>query len=66
MAEAKEPVSLSALEKMSGVEVGILESIIDYLCAQGMARQEKDERYCATRQTHIMVTPVFQDTIIHL
>ena len=60
VAEAKNPLSLSALDKMSGLQVEILESIMDYLCAQGMARQDEDECYGATRQTHIMVTPVFQ------
>lgn len=63
---AKEPVSLAALQDASGLELGVLESNMDYLCAQEMAQEVDSGKYAATKLSHMLMVPLFQDAVIHL
>ena len=62
---AKGPVSFNDLLATTGLAPGVLESVMDYLCSQGMA-DEKDGVYTATKLSHMMMVPLFQDAVTHL
>ncbi|KND90707.1 hypothetical protein TOPH_04625 [Tolypocladium ophioglossoides CBS 100239] len=63
---AEEPVSFAALQEASGLELGVLESIMDYLCAQDMANEIESGKYAATKLSHMLTVPLFQDAVVHL
>ncbi|KAK7408045.1 hypothetical protein QQX98_009818 [Neonectria punicea] len=65
LAAATEPVTLSTLTKESGLERRILESILDYLGTQNMVQETEPGQFTATKLTHLMMVPLFQDAITH-
>ncbi|KAG8159678.1 hypothetical protein KVR01_010315 [Diaporthe batatas] len=55
----------AALVAASGLQPGVLESIMEYACAQGMAAEAPKGRYVATRLTHTLLVPAFVDGATH-
>jgi hypothetical protein len=66
LAAARQPMALPRLSETSGLEAGVLESLMDYLCTQEMAHEDGQGRYSATKLTHRMCLRVFEDTMTHL
>ncbi|GJN82284.1 hypothetical protein PLIIFM63780_005823 [Purpureocillium lilacinum] len=64
-ASGKEPVGLGALQGATGLEIGVLESILDYLGTQDMVREVEVRKYAATKLTNLMLVPLFQDAVTH-
>ncbi|KAK7979921.1 nitrogen metabolite repression-(nmr)-responsible protein [Apiospora arundinis] len=59
------PTDLTTLSCASGLEPRILESIMDYLCTQGMALEEKPHRYLPTPMSRLLLVPLFGDAVTH-
>lgn len=66
LVESKEPVDLATLSAQTGLEVAILESVMDYLCAQDMVLEAQPGRYTATKLSQLLTVPLFQDAVTHL
>lgn len=60
------PVSLSELSKITGVKPLILDPLVDYLCAQHMARQVAPDSFVATKLTHHLNEPLLTSAVTHL
>lgn len=59
-------VSLGALATTSKVDESVVEAILDYVCAQGMAAHAAEQGYyTATKSTHMLLVPVFVDAVTH-
>lgn len=59
-------VSLGALTTTSNLDEGVVEAILDYVCAQGMAAHAaKQGYYTATKSTHMLLVPVFVNAVTH-
>lgn len=54
-----------ALAAVSGLGAGVLEAVLDYVCAQGMATEVTPGRYVATKLTNMLLAPVFVDAVTH-
>ncbi|KAK8005959.1 HET-domain-containing protein [Apiospora marii] len=59
------PTDLATLSCASGLEPRILESIMDYLCTQGMAVETEMQRYLPTQLSHLLRVPIFDDAVTH-
>ncbi|KAK8024959.1 S-adenosyl-L-methionine-dependent methyltransferase [Apiospora arundinis] len=59
------PTDLTTLSCASGLEPRILESIMDYLCTQGMALEEEPHRYLPTPMSRLLLVPLFGDAVTH-
>ncbi|CAN8101585.1 unnamed protein product [Discula destructiva] len=58
-------VTLTALAAASGIETDVLESILDYICARGMAVEVSPGCYAAMKLTGMLLVPVFVDAVTH-
>ncbi|KAF7561618.1 hypothetical protein G7046_g2514 [Stylonectria norvegica] len=65
LAAASEPVELQRLSLVTGLGTRVLETIMDYLCTQNMAQEAEPGRYSATKLTHLLIVPLFQDAVTH-
>ncbi|KAM0542658.1 hypothetical protein ACHAPJ_012690 [Fusarium lateritium] len=65
LAATEESVDLATLVKISGLENRILESILDYLGTQNMVIEAEPGRFSATKLTHLLTVPLFQDAVTH-
>lgn len=50
---------------MSDLDAGVLEAMLDYVCAQGMAAEVTPGHYVATALTNMLLAPVFVDAVTH-
>jgi hypothetical protein len=48
------------------MQSGVLEPIMDYLCSQGMARENEHGTYVPTNLTRLLTMPLFNDAVTHL
>lgn len=64
LAAADKPITLSVLSASTGMEIGVLESVMDYLCSQNMAREVK-KKFVATRLTHVLTNSLNRATFTH-
>lgn len=55
--------NLAELREANGLESGMMESIMDYLCTQNMASEEEPGQYKATELTKLMASPLFKDAV---
>ncbi|KAK7978671.1 hypothetical protein PG988_006161 [Apiospora saccharicola] len=65
LARGQGPTDLTTLSCASGLEPRILESIMDYLCTQGMAVEAETRRYAPTRLSRMLLAPIFNDAVTH-
>ena len=66
LAKSQHGTQLDDLAQVSGLPKGVLESILDYLCTQGMAIESTPGTYKATPLTHMLLVPLFNDAVTHL
>lgn len=66
LSASDEPISLRALSNATGVGPLILDPLVDYLCAQHMARQVAPGSFVATKLTHSLTEPLLMSAITHL
>lgn len=59
-------MQLEDIVKTSGLAKGILESVMDYVCTQGMAIECSPGIYQATPLTNMLLSPLFNDAVTHL
>ncbi|KAK7949410.1 uncharacterized protein PG986_010296 [Apiospora aurea] len=59
------PSDLAELSGASGLEPRILESIMDYLCTQGIVVEAEKQRYMPTKLSHLLLVPLFNDAVTH-
>ncbi|KAK8129181.1 S-adenosyl-L-methionine-dependent methyltransferase [Apiospora kogelbergensis] len=65
LAAGQDSVDLDTISQASGLEPRILESIMDYLCNQGMAVQAESHRYLLTPMSRLLLLPLFGDAVTH-
>ncbi|KAG9189096.1 hypothetical protein G6011_05964 [Alternaria panax] len=65
LAKSQDGVQLNVLAQASGLQKGVLESILDYLCIQGMSVEATPGTYKATPLTHMLLMPLFNDAVTH-
>ncbi|KAL1872959.1 hypothetical protein Daus18300_004099 [Diaporthe australafricana] len=58
-------LSKATLVTASGLQPSVLESIMDYVCVQGMVAEVSRGQYVATRLTRTLLEPVFVDSVTH-
>lgn len=61
-----EGARLEGIAAATGLPKGVLESILDYLCTQGMAIESSPGTFKATPLTHMLLVPLFNDAVTHL
>jgi hypothetical protein len=66
LAKSQDGVQLDVLAETSGLQRGVLEPILDYLCTQGMGVEVTRGTYKATPLTHMLLVPLFNDAVTHL
>lgn len=60
------PTSTALLAERTGVKLGILEPLLEYMSTQGMAEQISPQEYAATKLSHMLLNPLFVDGVTHL
>jgi hypothetical protein len=50
----------------TGVNILVLEIILDYLCAQYMAEEVSPGHFSPTKLTHVLINQLFIDGVTHL
>lgn len=58
-------VSSATLATASGLQPGVLASIMGYACVQGMAAEVSQGQYAATKLTHTLLVPMSVDGVTH-
>ncbi|KAL1987270.1 hypothetical protein VTN96DRAFT_4298 [Rasamsonia emersonii] len=59
------PTSTALLAERTGVKLGILEPLLEYMSTQGMAEQISPQEYAATKLSHMLLNPLFVDGVTH-
>jgi hypothetical protein len=59
-------ISTVDISAETGVNILVLEIILDYLCAQYMAEEVSPGHFRPTKLTHILIDQLFVDGVIHL
>ncbi|PSN65247.1 putative sterigmatocystin 8-O-methyltransferase precursor [Corynespora cassiicola Philippines] len=65
LCESKDAVDLNTISRKSGLQPGVLGSIMDYLCTQGMALEADRGCYTPTPLSHMLLVPLFNDAVTH-
>ncbi|KAK8135203.1 hypothetical protein PG984_007215 [Apiospora sp. TS-2023a] len=65
LARGQGSTDLATLSCASGLEPRILESIMDYLCTQGMVVEAEIRRYAPTPLSRLLLAPIFNDAVTH-
>ncbi|KAF9695382.1 hypothetical protein EKO04_006678 [Ascochyta lentis] len=65
LAKSPEGAALDDVAQASGLPKGVLESVLDYLCTQGMALESQPGIYKPTSLTHMLLVPLFNDAVTH-
>lgn len=66
LADSPAGAQLDGLAAASRLPKGVLESVLDYLCTQGMATESSPGTFEATPLTHRLLAPLFKDAVTHL
>ena len=66
LAKSQDGAQLDVLAQASGLQKGVLESVLDYLCTQGIAVEATPGTYKATPLTHMLFVPLLNDAVSHL
>ena len=66
LARSQDGVQLDVLAQASGLQKGVLEAILDYMCTKGMGVEVAPGTYKATPLTHMLLVPLFKDAVTHL
>ncbi|KAJ4337248.1 hypothetical protein N0V95_008385 [Ascochyta clinopodiicola] len=65
LAKSPEGAALGDVARASGLPESVLESVLDYLCTQSMAREVQPRIYKASPLTHMLLIPRFKDAVTH-
>ncbi|KAF3010834.1 hypothetical protein E8E13_008765 [Curvularia kusanoi] len=65
LANDPEGVSLDSIAAATDLPKGVLESLLDYLCTQGMAVESSRDNFKATPLTQMLLVPLFNDAVTH-
>ncbi|CAN9271529.1 unnamed protein product [Alternaria alternata] len=65
LAKSQDGVQLDILAQASGLQKGVLEAILDYMCTKGMGVEVAPGTYKATPLTHMLLVPLFKDAVTH-
>ncbi|KAJ4376692.1 hypothetical protein N0V86_006808 [Didymella sp. IMI 355093] len=65
LASCPEGTQIEGLATATQLPQGVLESVLDYLCTQGMATESSPGTFKATPLTHMLLVPLFNDAVTH-
>ncbi|KAF3041097.1 hypothetical protein E8E12_005846 [Didymella heteroderae] len=65
LTSSSEGARLDGLAAASQLPKDVLESVLDYLCTQGMATESSPGTFKATPMTHLLLVPLFNDAVTH-
>ena len=59
------PMPIAAIQNRTTLDPSVLESLLDYMSTQFMVEATGSGQYKATKMTHMLLTPLFQDGVFH-
>lgn len=60
------PTSAVTLAEESGIQPGILDSLLQYMSTQHMIEETSPQHFSPTKMSNILMSPLFVDGVIHL